>query len=148
MKSELQVKIPVLKTNDGGTQYLRMSVRDCLIPNMVIAKLTNETLNDIQATIPNYTAVEVLQPNKNITVGNIGSEVKTFNVDVDKFTKVNVVVTVRDGIKAILVKVRIRGAVYLSQLTTSDGKVHTHTNRFDEEDKKPSLWRKSYSKVT
>lgn len=128
---------------------INIKVEDTCIPGMSIIKLTNDTPN-VFTTTPVDAVFRAMrhEPGKVISMGLPTGKPMVIKVDVDRFTKVEIVGTVRKGVGVALCKVYVRGSLHLNALYSADGKHHIIVDRFrDAEPKEAAKWRKPNSRL-
>lgn len=128
---------------------INIKVEDTCIPGMSILKLTNDTPNAVTTT-PVDAVFRAMrhETGKVISMGLPTGKPLVAVIDVDRFTKVEIVGIMRDGVGSALCKVYVRGALYVNAMYRGDGKHRIVIDRFrDAQPKEAAQWRKPNSKL-
>lgn len=128
---------------------INIKVEDTCIPGMSILKLTNDTPNEFTTT-PVDAVFRAMRhaPGQVISMGLPSGKPLVTVIDVDRFTKVEIVGIMRDGVGSALCKVYVRGVLYVNAMYRGDGKHRIVIDRFrDAEPKEAAQWRKPNSRL-
>lgn len=143
----LTIDLPVCYAG-RKVENIQLHVGTTCIDGMLIVKLNNGTSNDLLVTAVGVDTDRVLSANSDkYACGLAVGTFQVFQVKVNMFTKLEMVVQHRDGDINVLAKVWVRGGLWLNALYRSDSKGKVVVNRFDEGKKEVSQWRKPNSRL-
>lgn len=150
MNELLNVEIPVAH-NGVLLGTINLSVEKSCMAAIDVIKLTNLSGVAIDYTLLTRDGVlhtDALNQRDVKSVGLIPTNPIIFKADINRFTKIELVIVKREGVVTALAKVYVRGALHLNAMYRGDGKNRIVVDKFTKVTKEMAAWRTPNSRLS
>lgn len=150
MNELLKINIPVThESGDLGT--IMLLVEKTCMAGMDVVVLTNKTSNALGYEIIGRDGVldkDILTYGEARKVGLIPAQPIIFKAEINRFTRLELVIIKREGVVSALAKVYVRGALHLNAMYRGDDKHRIVVDKFTKVTQEMAAWRKPNSRLS